>query len=114
MGLILGVFGLGFMLIRNYDMRRKEFALLMATGYSASRISKYILTDQIIVLVWGIVTGTISAIFATIPSLKSSNSMSVNLMIIMVFAVFLTGIAILYLSVNKIKKTNLLLQLKKD
>ncbi|MBK9390151.1 MAG: ABC transporter permease [Bacteroidetes bacterium] len=114
LGLILGVLGLGFMLIRNYDLRRKEFALLMATGFSTSRISKYILIDQIIILVWGIITGTVSAIFATLPSLKSSDGMSFYLIITMVLAIFLTGLVILYISVNKVKSTNLLIQLKKD
>jgi ABC-type antimicrobial peptide transport system permease subunit len=114
LGLILGVFGLGFMLIRNYDMRRKEFALLMATGYNVARVSKYILFDQVIILAWGILTGTLSAILATFPSLKSSNAISVNLITIMIAAILFTGIVILYLSVNKIKRTNLLLQLKND
>jgi ABC-type antimicrobial peptide transport system permease subunit len=114
LGLILGVFGLGFMLIRNYDLRRKEFALLMATGYSTLRITKYILTDQVIILVWGILTGTLSAIVATLPSLKNSGSMSFSLIIVMILAIFLTGIAILILSVKKVSNTNLLIQLRKD
>jgi ABC-type antimicrobial peptide transport system permease subunit len=113
LGLILGVFGLGFMLIRNYDQRRKEFALLMATGYSSSRIRKYILTDQIIVLVWGIMTGTFSALVATFPSLKNSE-MSLDMVYLMVASVFITGTAILLLSVEKVKRTNLVLQLKKE
>ena len=114
LGLILGIFGLGFMLIRNYDQRRKEFALLMAAGYKSSRISGYIIIDQLIILIWGIITGTVSAITATLPSLKNSDVMSHKLLLIMIIAIFFTGLAILYLSVNKVKKTNLLLQLRKD
>ncbi len=114
LGLILGVFGLGFMLIRNYDIRRKEFALLMATGFNVKKVSKYILFDQVIILAWGILTGTLSAILATFPSLKSSNVTSVTLILIMVLAVFFSGMAILYFSVNRVKRTDLLKQLKKD
>lgn len=114
LGLILGVFGLGFMLIRNYELRRKEFALLMASGYNTSRITKYIITDQVIVLVWGILTGTLSAITATLPSLRNSGSMSPGLILAMILAIFLTGMAILLLSVKKVKKANLLIQLRRD
>ena len=114
LGLILGVFGLGFMLIRNYDQRSKEFALLMAAGYKSSRISFYILSDQLIVLGWGIITGTVSAIIATLPSLKNNDSISYNLLIIMILSVFFTGLAILYFSVKKVQRTNLLRQLKRD
>jgi putative ABC transport system permease protein len=113
-GLILGVTGLGFILIRNYNQRRKEFALMLATGYSSSRIKNYILTDQIIILIWGIITGTASALVATLPSLQSGDKISFKLLIIMVFSVFSTGIGILLISVRKVQRTNLVLQLRKD
>ncbi len=114
LGLVLGVFGLGFMLIRNYDQRRKEFAFLMAAGYKSSRISYYIFVDQLIVLVWGIVTGTVSAIIATLPSLNNSDVMSYKPVFIMIITIFLTGLAILILSINKVKRTSLVDQLRKD
>jgi len=114
LGLILGVAGLGFMLIRNYDQRKKEFALMMATGYSSSQLKRYILVDQVIILVWGIITGTVSALVATLPSLQSSGDISLNLLIIMIVSIFSVGILILFISVSRVGKTNLLLQLRKD
>jgi ABC-type antimicrobial peptide transport system permease subunit len=113
-GLVLGVAGLGFMLIRNYNRRRKEFALMMATGYRSGRIKSYVLIDQIIILVWGLITGTVSAIVATLPSLTGSDDISFGLVILMVVSVLITGIAILYFSLERVKRTNLLLQLRKD
>lgn len=114
LGLILGVAGLGFILIRNYDQRKREFALMMATGYSSAQLKRYILVDQLIILVWGIFTGTLSALVATLPSLQSSGEISLNLVIIMIVSIFLTGISILFISVSRVSKTNLLLQLRKD
>ena len=114
LGLILGVAGLGFMLIRNYDQRKKEFALMMATGYSSSQLKRYILVDQVIILVWGIITGTVSALVATLPSLQSSGDISLNLLIIMIVSIFSVGILILFISVSRVGKTNLLLQLRND
>ena len=114
LGLILGVAGLGFVLIRNYDQRKKEFALMMSTGYSTSQLKRYILVDQVIILVWGIITGTLSALVATLPSLQSSGEMSMNLVVIMVVSIFSAGIAILLISVKRVTRTNLLSNLRKD
>jgi ABC-type antimicrobial peptide transport system permease subunit len=102
------------MLIRNFEQRRKEFALMMATGYSSSQLKRFILTDQVIILIWGIVTGTFSAIVATLPSLQSSDEMSLKLVFIMIALIFSAGMAILFISVEKVKRSNLLLQLRKD
>jgi putative ABC transport system permease protein len=114
LGLILGVAGLGFILIRNYYQRRKEFALMLATGYTSNRIRNYIMVDQVIVLICGIITGTASALIATVPSLASGDAMSFNLLIIMIVSVFFTGLTIMFISVRRVQKTNLVLQLKKD
>jgi ABC-type antimicrobial peptide transport system permease subunit len=114
LGLILGVAGLGFILIRNYDQRKKEFALMMATGYSSLKLKRYIIVDQVIILVWGIITGTLSALVATLPSLRSSGDMSISLVFIMVVSIFSTGILILLISVRRVGRTNLYLQLRKD
>ena len=114
LGLILGVAGLGFILIRNYDQRKKEFALMMATGYSSSKLKLYILADQVIILVWGIITGTLSALFATLPSLRSSGAMSMGLVIIMVISIFTTGVVILFISVRRAGRTNLTILLRKN
>jgi ABC-type antimicrobial peptide transport system permease subunit len=113
LGLILGVFGLSFMLIRNYERRKKEFALLLATGFNSSKIRSYILKDQIIILISGIITGTFPALIATLPSLKNG-LFSYWLVVGMVLAIFVSGAIILFLSVEKVKKTNLLSQLRKE
>ena len=114
LGLILGVAGLGFILIRNYDQRKKEFALMMATGYSSSKLRHYILVDQVIILVWGIITGTLAALVATLPSLQSSGDMSFRLVIVMVISIFTSGIVILLISVRRAGRTNLIMQLRKN
>jgi ABC-type antimicrobial peptide transport system permease subunit len=114
LGLILGVAGLGFMLIRNYEQRRREFALMMATGYSSLQLRRYILVDQVIILVWGIITGTLSALVATLPSMQGGGEMSLSPVIVMVASIFVTGMVILIVSVSRVSRTNLLIQLRKD
>ncbi len=113
-GLILGVLGLGFILTRNFELRKNEFSLLYAIGYNSGMIRKYLVTDQIIILIWGVITGTTSAIIATLPSLRNSNGISLTLLLLMISAVTVVGLAVLYRSVNKIKSGNLVLNLRKD
>lgn len=114
LGLILGVAGLGFILIRNYNQRVREFALMMATGYTKSRLRMYIIADQIIILFWGIVTGTISALFSTLPSLQGSNKISLNLVFLMILSVFAAGFIVLIISVSKVGRSGLIKQLRKE
>jgi ABC-type antimicrobial peptide transport system permease subunit len=72
-GMILGVAGMGFILIRNFNQRKREFALMLATGYSVKKIRRLLLNDQIIILLWGILTGTVSGLISTLPSLRSGS-----------------------------------------
>jgi ABC-type antimicrobial peptide transport system permease subunit len=114
LGLFLGVAGMGFTLLRNFNQRKGEFALMMATGYSPAQLRKFILGDQVIILIAGIVTGSISAIVATLPTLLEGNGIPVKLIIIMVAALFITGITVLFTAVGKIGSSNLLMQLRKE
>ena len=72
LGMITGIAGLGFVLLRNYNHRKREFALMLATGFSVKRIRRMILSEQMLILFAGIISGVISAIVATLPSLKNS------------------------------------------
>ena len=38
LGMITGIAGLGFVLLRNYNYRRREFALMLATGFNVKKI----------------------------------------------------------------------------
>lgn len=114
MGMILGAAGLGFVLMRNYNLRRREFALLSAIGFTQGRIRNMILKDQIIILFWGVLTGTVSGLTATIPSLKSGNEMPWNVILIMIISVVVIGSFSLSLSVRKIRSSTLTNQLRKE
>ncbi|MBA4322834.1 MAG: hypothetical protein C0408_08465, partial [Odoribacter sp.] len=64
-GMVLGIAGLGFVLLKNYNHRKREFAAMIATGYSIESVRKMITRDQVRILIIGIFTGTISALIAT-------------------------------------------------
>ncbi|MCX6335273.1 MAG: ABC transporter permease [Bacteroidia bacterium] len=113
-GMMLGVTGLGFMLLRNFNQRKREFALMAATGFSQKKIRKLILKDQIYILFWGILTGTLSGLISTVPSILSGNEIPWNIIIMMVILVTVIGSATLLLSIRSVRNDILIDQLRKE
>lgn len=114
LGMITGIAGLGFILLRNYNNRKKEFALMLATGFSVKRIKRIILREQLFILFAGVSTGVISAIIATMPSIRQSPDIQWLFLTLMVLAVVLSGLTALYLSVRSISSDSLRASLKKE
>jgi putative ABC transport system permease protein len=113
-GMVLGVAGLGFILLRNYNQRKREFALMIASGYSIRSMRRIALREQILILFAGIFTGLISAIIATIPSLKSASDLPWLFLLIMVVSVFLSGFIALSVSIRAIRNDSLIANLRKE
>jgi len=114
LGMITGIAGLGFVLLRNYNHRKREFALMLATGFSVKRIRRMILSEQMLILFAGITSGVISAIVATLPSLTNSPDIPWFYLFIMVLAIIITGLITLILSVRSITIDSLTASLKKE
>jgi putative ABC transport system permease protein len=114
MGLILGSAGFGLVLIRNFNARKREFAVMAAMGYSARRIRKFLLKDQLIILLWGIFTGVFSAATATLASIKSGAEMPLGQLITMISLILATGIIVLLVTVRQVHNQILVSQLRKE
>jgi hypothetical protein len=71
LGLVLGTIGLATILLRNVLERRQELAILRAVGYRKSILSGVILSENIILVIWGLVSGAMCAFLAIIPALQS-------------------------------------------
>ena len=71
LGLLLGTFGLATVMLRNVVERRRELALLRAVGFTGMKIAILVLLENAILLLWGLATGTISALLAMTPHLTS-------------------------------------------
>lgn len=69
LGLILGTLGLSAILLRNVFERRQELALLRAVGYRRGVLAGIVLSENVVLLSWGLVSGTICALIAIIPAL---------------------------------------------
>lgn len=113
-GLTIGVIGLGFILLRNYNFRKREFALMLATGFSLKKIRRTILSEQIFIFSAGLISGIIPAILATLPSLRSVSFIPWNFLAIMIIAVIVTGFAALLISVRKVSNASLIYSLRKE
>ena len=113
-GMVLGVVGLGFILIRNFNQRKREFALMMATGYTNRQIKSRILNDQVIILIWGVLTGTLSGLTATMQSLKSGSEIPWPIIAAMIILILTAGFLTIFFSVRTVRSTSLITQLRKE
>ncbi|MFO1096390.1 MAG: ABC transporter permease [Planctomycetaceae bacterium] len=74
LGLLLGTFGLGTVMLRNVLERRAELALLRAVGFRNARIALLVLCENGLLLGWGLAAGTVSALIAMSPHLASTGA----------------------------------------
>jgi len=114
LGMITGIIGLGFVLLRNYNQRKQEFALLLATGFQIKRIRGMIFSEQLLIILAGTSAGIVSAVIATLPSLRNNAEVPWIFMIIVVVTIVLTGIIALRLSVRSVTSQSLTPALKKE
>jgi ABC-type antimicrobial peptide transport system permease subunit len=71
LGIIIGVLGLGFFLVRNMQERQWEMSLYIALGFNRRHVRKLIFYEYGIMLVAGILIGALSGMVSVIPSLLS-------------------------------------------
>ncbi|MCX6326811.1 MAG: FtsX-like permease family protein [Bacteroidia bacterium] len=114
LGMITGIAGLGFVLLRNYNHRKREFALMLATGFPVKKIRRMILSEQMLILFAGVSSGVVSAIVATLPSLTNSPDVPWLFLLLMVLAIIITGLVALVLSVRAVTNDSLTSSLKKE
>jgi putative ABC transport system permease protein len=74
LGLLVGTVGLGAVMLRNVLERRSEIALMLAVGFTRFRITTLIIAENTMLLMWGMVTGTVSAFLAILPHLLSTGA----------------------------------------
>ncbi len=69
LGLVLGTFGLAAVQLRSVFERRKELALMRATGFRRFRLGEMVLLENLLLLVGGLALGTIAALVAVLPQM---------------------------------------------
>ena len=69
LGLLLGTAGLAVVIARNLVERGKEFALMEAVGYRLSLLRKLAFREHLVLGLWGLGVGSISAVAGIAPAL---------------------------------------------
>jgi ABC-type antimicrobial peptide transport system permease subunit len=67
LGVLLGTFGLGVVLLRNVLERRRELAVLRVVGYEPLHFCAMVVAENILLLTGGLIIGTLSALLAIAP-----------------------------------------------
>jgi hypothetical protein len=68
LGLLVGTVGLAAVLLRNVLERRRELALLRAVGYGRAQLFAIVLSENAVLLGWGLAVGALSALVAIAPA----------------------------------------------
>ncbi len=86
LGLVLGTFGLGAILVRNILERRREVALLQAVGYRTAHVRALVLSETALLVAAGLAIGAASALLAVQPALARQGGGIPILLLVSVFA----------------------------
>jgi len=115
LGVIIGTFGLGVVLLRNTLERRSEIALMMAIGYRKKQIFKLIFIENLFLLVLGLLCGIASAFIGILPSILSpAFTMPGSFVSLLVAAVFVSGVVWIYFPTRNALKGNIIRALREE
>lgn len=76
LGLLLGSLGLGVVLLRNAHERRRELALLAATGFQRRDLCTLLFTEHALLLLLGLGAGALCSAIALLAALRAGNEAS--------------------------------------
>ncbi|MDA1086753.1 MAG: FtsX-like permease family protein [Verrucomicrobia bacterium] len=115
LGVILGTFGLGVIVLRNMLERRPELAMLRCVGFSRGRIVRLALAEHWLLLVLGLVCGLISAAVAIYPSLAAPGMhVPVGTISLILAAIIVAGLVSTTLAVHLSLRGPLLAALRRE
>jgi putative ABC transport system permease protein len=115
LGLLLGSFGLGVVVLRNVFERRGELALLQAVGFTPNRVRRLILGEHATLMALGLMIGAAAAIIAVLPQLLQTHgalpllSLGATLLGVVVF-----GLAATWFATSLALRGNLLESLRSE
>ena len=115
LGVIIGTFGLGILLLRNIRQRKQEFALYLVLGFSKKYILGVIMTEHIFMLLAGLLLGLVSAAAAIVPSfLSPGNNAPVVFISGLVLLILLNGLLWIWLPARQALRHKILSGLREE
>jgi ABC-type antimicrobial peptide transport system permease subunit len=92
LGLVLGTVGLAALLLRNVLEQRRELGVLRAIGYDSGHFALMVITENAVLVIFGLVTGAICALIAIGPALVSRGAHVPAISLWMMLLVLITGL----------------------
>jgi putative ABC transport system permease protein len=115
LGVIIGTFGLGIVLLRNMLERRSELAVMLAMGFSKRQLFRLIFTENLFLLIFGLAVGTLSALIGILPSLLSpAFSVPYGFVLVLLFSVFLSGVIWIYFPTRSALSKNIVRSIREE
>ncbi|MBN2236166.1 MAG: ABC transporter permease [Bacteroidales bacterium] len=114
LGMLLGIFGLGLIMLRNIESRKNEYAFLMASGFTIKRIRNRVYQEYALILFAGILAGSVPAFLATFPSLITSNQIPWLLLLAIVAVIAVAGLLIIRFATKRFINIELIGMIRKD
>jgi putative ABC transport system permease protein len=110
LAMLLGTIGLGIILTRNLQERRAEIALLRAVGFSRRRILLLVVSEYLVLLIFGTLAGGLASIISVLPGLVGpSGEVSPLFLISILLILVVNGLFwILILGWNSVRKPDLI------
>ena len=94
LGLLLGTLGLGTVQLRNVFERRRELAVLRATGFRRGRLAQLVVWENTLLLLIGLAVGVFSAALTVLPHwLSGGAAVPVGSLMWMLGTVLVVGVA---------------------
>ena len=115
LGMLIGTFGLGLVLLRNLLERKHELALLFALGFPRKMLMRLVMQEYLSLLVAGLLIGIISAFIAIMPSLLSPVfNLQAGFLAGLLAILFLSGLLWIFIPVRIFLRNNLSGALRND
>jgi putative ABC transport system permease protein len=115
LGLVLGTLGLGTVLLRNVLERKRELALLRATGYTRAHLVALVITESAFLLACGLALGVACAAVAIAPAyLERAQAFPVASTLGLLAAVFGAGMLSTIVATRVVARMPLLEALKNE
>ena len=114
LGLLLGTLGLSAVMLRNVLERRREMALLRATGYRASDLATLVVAENAVLLFGGLLSGVVSAGLAILPALLARGTGPSSSVTWMLVGVVLVGLLASVAAVIALLRAPLLADLRSE
>ncbi|MBN2806422.1 MAG: ABC transporter permease, partial [Prolixibacteraceae bacterium] len=116
MGLLLGTIGLAIVVQRSLLERKAEFALLASLGFKQRSIFRLMVSEYILLMGIGLLTGFVSAVISVFPVIGSTiDNVSMDFVLSLMAMIFINGLGwIVLLGALQLRKMKLVEALRNE